>query len=468
MRVEDVRAIPLLEGLTDEQLAELVAGADEVAFEPGVVLFREGELADYWWVLIDGTVELLRRTGREDTVVGMMDVPGRWAGGLRAWDPHGAYLATGRGARAGRMLRLPAEALRAQMQEWFPLAVHLIGGLYGTARSIESTARQRDSLVTLGTLAAGLAHELNNPVAAAGRAVDALEATCDTLLSSLGGLAEADLEARQFTALDELRRTPVPPPTHDDPLAAADAEEELAEWLRRQGMEAPWQLASELSAAGADLAWCERVAGLVPPAALVPALTWVCSALSARRLLGEVREATDRVSALVSSVRSYTQLDRAALQAVDVTDGLRSTLTMLGHKLRESSVTVVLDLDPELPRVEGYAGELNQVWTNLVDNAVDAMPDGGTLTVAAHAGGGSLLVEVGDTGHGMPPAVVARAFDAFYTTKDVGKGTGLGLDIARRVVVERHGGEITIDSTDAGTSVRVRLPLTGAAGQAST
>ena len=464
MEVEDVRGIPLLDGLTDEQLAELVAGGDEWPVEPGVVLFHEGELAEYWWVLIDGAVELSRRIGREDTVVGMMDVPGRWAGGLRAWDQHGAYLATGRGARPGRMLRVPAEVLRAQMQAWFPLAVHLIGGLYGTARSIESTARQRDSLVTLGTLAAGLAHELNNPVAAAGRSVDALETTCDTLLSSLGGLAAAGLEARQFAALDELRLSADPRSAYDDPLAAADAEDELAAWLRRQGVTDPWQLASELSASGADLAWCEQVAGVVPPAALAPALTWVASALSARRLLGEVREATARVSGLVSSVRSYTQLDRASLQPVDVTEGLESTLVMLGHKLRDAGVTVVREYAAALPRVEGYAGELNQVWTNLLDNAVDAMAGGGTLTIGVHPHEGSLVVEVGDTGHGMPPEVVARAFDAFYTTKDVGKGTGLGLDIARRVVVERHGGEVTIDSSAAGTTMRVRLPLTGAGG----
>lgn len=460
MRPDDLRAIPLFEGLSDDQLTDLASGSDEVPVVPGSELFREGELADAWWVLVEGAVELVRRSGREDTVVGVMDVPGRWAGGFRAWDSHGVYLATGRGARPGRMLRVPAELLRDRMQEWFPLAVHLIGGLYSTARSIESTARQRDSLVTLGTLAAGLAHELNNPVAAAGRSVDALEATCDTLLTSLAGLAEGDLHAREFTALDELRRTVTRSAASTDPLAAAAAEEELAAWLRRHEVDDPWRLAGQLADVGADVAWCDQVAGLVPPAALVPALTWVASALTARRLLGEVREATGRVSELVTAVRSYTQLDRAALQPVDVTDGLDSTLVMLAHKVRESGVTVVREYD-DLPRVEGYAGELNQVWTNLLDNAIDAMPAGGTLTIGVHALDDALEVVVGDTGPGMPPAVAARAFDAFYTTKEVGKGTGLGLDIARRVVVERHGGDITIDSSSAGTSLRVRLPLTG-------
>ena len=461
MRPDDLRAIPLFDGLSDDQLAELASGSDAVPVVPGAELFREGELADAWWVLVEGAVELVRRSGREDTVVGVMDVPGRWAGGFRAWDSHGVYLATGRGARPGRMLRVPAELLRDRMQEWFPLAVHLIGGLYSTARSIESTARQRDSLVTLGTLDAGLAHELNNPVAAAGRSVDALEATCDTLLTSLAGLAEGHLDARQFTALDELRRTVTRSAASTDPLTATAAEEELAAWLTTHGVDDPWRLAGQLADVGGDVAWCEQVAELVPSAALVPALTWVASALSAHRLLGEVREATGRVSELVTAVRSYTQLDRAALQPVDVTDGLDSTLVMLGHKVRESSVTVVREYDDDLPRVEGYAGELNQVWTTLLDNAIDAMPGGGTLTIGVHALDDALEVVVGDTGPGMPPAVVARAFDAFFTTKDVGKGTGLGLDIARRVVVERHGGDITIDSSPAGTTMRVRLPLTG-------
>ena len=468
MRLEDLRTIPLFDGLTDDQLADLASGSDEVAVDPGGELFREGELADSWWVLVDGAVELARRSGREDTVVGVMDVPGRWAGGFRAWDPHGVYLATGRGARPGRMLRVPAELLRARLEAWFPLAVHLIGGLYSTARSIESTARQRDSLVTLGTLAAGLAHELNNPVAAASRSVDALEATCDTLLSSLAGLAEGHLHARHFTALDDLRRRLMDSEANTDasadPLAAAAAEEELAGWLRRHGVDEPWLLAGQLADVGADLAWCEEVSELVPAATLVPALTWVASAQTATRLLGEVREATGRVSHLVTAVRSYTQLDRASLQPVEVTDGLDSTLVILGHKVREATVTVVRDYDDDLPRIEGFAGELNQVWTNVLDNAVDAMPTGGTLTVGVHALGDALEVVVGDTGPGMPPAVAARAFDAFYTTKEVGKGTGLGLDIARRVVVERHGGEITIDSSSAGTTIRVRLPLTGAVG----
>src|SRR5215468_7326422 len=172
MSIDELRSLSVLEGLTDDQLAQLVRGGTEIRVEPGTELFREGEHADFWWVLLDGAIDLVRHVGREDAVVGHMDVPGRWAGGFRAWDAHGVYLATGRARTDARVLRVPAEVLRELITAWFPLGGHLIRGLYGTARTIESTARQRESLVTLGSLAAGLAHEINNPAAAAVRAVD--------------------------------------------------------------------------------------------------------------------------------------------------------------------------------------------------------------------------------------------------------------------------------------------------------
>ena len=462
MRADELRPLPIFEGLTDGQLAELAEAGTEVPVEPGAELFREHEPADFWWLLVSGAIDLVRHVGREDTVVARMDVPGRWAGGFRAWDEHGAYLATGRGAAPGRVLRVPARVLRERSEAWFPFGGHLIRGLYHTARSIESTARQRESLVTLGTLAAGRAHEINNPAAAAGRAVDALDGACAALVAAVGRLARDELPAGRFAALEALRTGVTPPGPDLDPLARADREQALASWLARQGIERPWALAPELAAAGVDLAWCERAAALLDGPALEPGLEWTASAFSVTALLAEMKASTRHISELVAAVRSYSQMDRASMQAIDVTEGLESTLVMLGHKLRDG-VTVVREYDAGVPRIEAYPGELNQVWTNLIDNAVDAMDGQGTLTLRTRAEGEWVVVEIADTGGGMPPEVVARAFEPFFTTKDVGRGTGLGLDIARRIVVERHGGLIDIDSPaheGKGTVMRVSLPLT--------
>ncbi|HET7328929.1 MAG TPA: ATP-binding protein [Nocardioidaceae bacterium] len=457
MRVDDLRSISLFDGLTDDQLAELLAVSTEAPIENGVDLFQQGQLADDWWVLVDGALDLVRHVGGEDNVVGRMEVPGRWAGGFRAWDAQGVYLATGRGAVDGRVLRVPADALRERFKAWFPFGVHLVEGLYGTARSIESTARQRDALVTLGTLAAGLAHEINNPAAAASRAVDALETECQTLVSSLDRLARDEISAAQIVALEALRAG-IEPSAALDPLSLADQEEALSEWLERHGVGRAWGIGPTLAAAGVDLAWCERAATVLEGSTLEPGLEWVAGTLSVATLLSEVKESTRRVSELVAAVRSYSQLDRASRQRIDVVDGLESTLVMLGHKLRDG-VTVVRDYGEGVPGIDAYPGELNQVWTNLIDNALDAMAGAGTLRVTTHADGDAVVVEIGDTGHGIPPHVAARAFDAFFTTKDVGKGTGLGLDIARRIVVERHAGMIDIDSRPGETVLRVRIPL---------
>jgi signal transduction histidine kinase len=259
--------------------------------------------------------------------------------------------------------------------------------------------------------------------------------------------------------LDALRREIEPQATAlPDPLEIADREEALSSWLSRHGVERDWIIAPPLAAAGVDVAWCERAANLLGRSSLEPGLEWLASTFSVASLLSEVKESTRRISELVAAMKSYSQMDRASMQQIEVTEGIENTLVMLGHKLRDG-VTIVREYDAGLPGIEAHAGELNQVWTNLIDNAIDAMDGEGRFRVATRADGDHVVVEIGDTGPGMPPQVVARAFEAFYTTKDVGKGTGLGLDIARRIVEERHGGTITIDSRPDETVLEVRLPV---------
>ena len=458
MDLAELRRLRLLDGLDDAQLGDLLAAATEETTHRGELLFHEGRPADSWWVLLEGTVALIRQVGTEESVLGYMTEPGQWAGGFAAWDEFGVYFATGRAENPGRVLRLAAPELRRLSEQWFPFGLHFIEGLVNTVRRIESTARQREALVALGTLSAGLAHELNNPASAATRAVDALQGTSELVLSSLAQLAGKGITAEHYTALDGLRLRVSGPEPALAGLALADREDELSDWLGDHDVDRDWVIAPVLAAAGADLAWCDELADAVPPDSLSPALEWISASLSTAALVQEVKQATGRVSTLVAAVRSYSQMDRASLQTTDLVEGLDSTLVMMGHKLG-SGITVERHYAPGLPPIEAMAGELNQVWTNLVDNAIDAMDGTGILTVSARPdASGWVVVEVADTGSGMPPEVQAHAFEPFFTTKEVGKGTGLGLDISRRIVVERHSGDIDIESGPGGTLVRVRLP----------
>jgi signal transduction histidine kinase len=292
--------------------------------------------------------------------------------------------------------------------------------------------------------------------------VDALQTTSETLMESLGGLARQSITAEQFVALDALRHAATTRSSELDPIKTTDLEEELTEWLSDHAVDRAWMLAPTLASRGLTPDWCEEVSGVLGDRPAGPGFEWIASALSLGDLLGEVKEATGRVSDLVAAVRSYSQLDRASVQLTDITEGLESTLVMLGHKL-EGHVQVVRDYDPNLPRIEVMAGELNQVWTNLIDNALDAMVemgDGGTLTVRTRLDpSGWVVVEIGDSGAGMTEETRQHVFEPFFTTKPMGKGTGLGLDISRRIVVDRHGGDISIESRPGETRLRVSLPV---------
>jgi signal transduction histidine kinase len=452
----DLRPIPLFQGLSDEQVTELAEAVDEVAIEPGVLLFREGDPADVWYVLLDGALDLHRYIGQEDMVVARMQTPGQWAGGFRAWDEHGVYLASAVGVHPGRVLRLPAAELRRLTDAWFPFGGHLIAGTFTTARSIEANARQRASLVTLGKVSAGLAHELNNPAAAAARTVDDLQTTASALESSLDKLVRARITAPQLAELERLRQKASAAASPLGALALADLEDDLTDWLDAHDVQQAWLLAPALAASGVDRAWCEEAAAVLGQSGLAAGLEWVSTSISMNNLLTEVKRCTGRIFDLVAAMKSYSQMDRASLQRIDVKEGLESSLVVLGHRI-PGGVGIVRDYGAT-PVVEAYAGELNQVWTNLIENALDAMDGSGTLRVATRAEGDGVVVEIADTGPGMAPSVAARAFEPFFTTKPVGQGAGLGLDIARRIVEERHGGTIAVDTRPGETVLRVRLP----------
>jgi signal transduction histidine kinase len=311
-------------------------------------------------------------------------------------------------------------------------------------------------------MAAGLAHELNNPAAAARRAADQLAEAIDVVGATIGRFVEAGMEREgagqlvglQREALDRAAgRSPL------DALDAADAEDELRDELEALGVGEPWRLAEPLAAAGVDADWLRRVAAIAGPATDA-AVAWVAATLTARTLAADVQEATQRMSALVGAVKTYAYMDRGALVEVDLHEGLETTLAVLAHKLRHTEIEVVRDYDRDLGRLTVRGSELNQVWTNLLDNAIDALGERGTITIRTAREGERALVAIADDGPGIPPESLERVFDSFYTTKDVGHGTGLGLATARRIVVDRHDGALTVESEPGRTVFSVRLPIT--------
>jgi signal transduction histidine kinase len=355
------------------------------------------------------------------------------------------------------------------MRDWFPMAVHLLEGLFFGNRNTQLVVGERERLLALGSLSAGLTHELNNPASAAVRATSALRERIAGLREKLRSIAAKELPA---TALDTLivlqteavERVAKAPAL--SPIETSDREDQLADWLDEADVPGGWELAPVFVQAGLDTAWLDRVAAAVDPDLLTGALKWVHCAVETELLINEIEDATGRISTLVGAAKQYSQLDRAPYQVADVHELLDSTLMMLGAKIGDG-ITVVRDYAPGLPRIPAFAAELNQVWTNLIDNAVDAMGGTGTLTVRTglDADRDQVLVEIGDSGPGIPPEIRNRIFEPFFTTKGVGQGTGLGLDISWRIVVKKHHGDIRVESHPGDTRFQVRLPVTPAEGE---
>ena len=465
---DELRTLFLFEALDDEQLAWLSAHGRVEHRRAGERLFSQGEPATCFFVLLEGTVAMRRRIEGSDLEINRTNHRGVYAGATQAFvrtsspEPYNSSMES---ITDSRFVVFEADEFAQAFASWFPMAMHLLEGLFTGIRASTQLISQRERLLSLGRLSAGLTHELNNPAAAAVRATSALRERVAAMRRKLGALAGGKLDGETLTRLTVVQEEAVEllakAPTLSA-IEAGDAEDELADWLDARGLRAGWELAPTLAQAGITSAWLERVSATVAPEHLENGLRWVTYALETELLMNEIDAATRRISALVTAAKQYSQMDRAAHQDIDVHEGLKSTLTMLSAKFK--GISVVKELDRTLPAIPAYPGELNQVWTNLIDNAVSAMrgPDGtgtGTLTVRTAMDGDCVLVEIGDTGPGIPPELTTKIFEPFFTTKPVGEGTGLGLDISYRIVVQRHGGDLRVVSRPGDTRFQVLLPL---------
>jgi signal transduction histidine kinase len=461
--IDELRTLFLFEGLTDAQLQWLADRVEVRTFDAGGVICREGEPADALFILLDGRIRLSRLASGEEIVTNETSQRGVYAGAVRAYSETASdsYLSSLMATRPSRLLRLPAVDFGTFVRTELPMAVHLLDALYVGIRSSEATVRQREHLAQLGTLSANLAHELNNPAAAAVRATGQLRTRVAGMRHKLGLIAEAGIDAELVRRLIACQEEAVERAAKErEPLTAiqeADLEDELADQLDELGVDGALELAPVFAAAGLETAWMGTVADDLGTNALDGAFRWLAYTLETEALMNEIEDATSRISTMVAAVKQYSYLDQAAHQDVDLHPGLDSTVVMLGHKL--SGIDVQRDYDRTLPAVPAYAAELNQVWTNLIDNAADAMGGRGTLWLRTSRDGDYAVVEVSDDGPGIPPEFRDRVFDPFVTTKPAGQGSGLGLENARRIVERRHGGKLTFTTSPSGTTFTVRLPL---------
>jgi signal transduction histidine kinase len=463
---EQLRTLFLFEDLDDDQVAWLAERGRVVEYRPGATIHAEGAPASCFFVLLSGTLAMSSRVQGGELELFRTDYYGAYTGAFDFYiAEHGVpqlYPGTARAVTDCRLFELPASEFGRAFRKWFPMAAHLLVGASIQGKAATDTVARHERLVALGSVTAGLTHELNNPVTAVARATARLQEMMAEMREKIGVMVRSQLPADQLEAIADLagraleRRREAPVLS---PLDASDREEELADWLEDHGVTAAYDIAPTLVAAGVDLGWLEKFAEVLPPPHLEVGLSYPVRALESDSLLDEITDAADRISGLLASAKQYTQMDRAPLQSFDVHEGLDATLTMLGHKLGEN-IEVVREYDRSLPKISAFPGELNQVWTNLIDNAVDAMEGEGKLTVRTRPEGDDrLVVEIGDTGPGVPDEARNRVFEPFFTTKEVGKGTGLGLDIAWRIVVGRHAGEIRLESAPGNTRFQVVLPI---------
>jgi signal transduction histidine kinase len=455
---EELRRVPVFADLPADGLEWLAAQMNVRDIAPGEIVTHAGSPADRMVVILDGEIRLRVESGNFEAPVRPLRGPA--VTGMLPYSRMTTFPASARAVTASRVATFPAERFSEMLARLPVLGPRLVATLTDRVREFTKLQDQREKLAALGKISAGLAHELNNPAAAARRAVGSLRQAFLDFREAAACLNAHPLSTEQREAVPELERelserpaTAVP----IDSLERSDCEESIAECLLRYGVTRAWDLAPTLVEAGCDTEWFERLYTQFPPEVFPDLLARISASLVIGGLLNEIENSTGRISELVHAIKEYTYMDQGPDQEVDIHQGLESTLLMLRHRTKKG-ITVKLDFDRTLPKICAHGTALNQVWTNLIDNAIEAMQGQGELRIRTVRELDRLLVEIADNGPGISPEIRDHIFEPFFTTKGVGQGTGLGLETVSRIVRE-HSGEITVESAPGETRFQVRLPL---------
>jgi signal transduction histidine kinase len=454
VEASELRRVPIFADLPDDQLVWFLSQAQELSLKAGETYTRQGDPADAMFVVLEGQLQARGEIGGETFI---FPINAGSVTGVLPFSRMKQFTVGGKALSDARVLRFPASSFPDLVHKMPELAQRLVGLMSDRIRETTRMEQQRDRLVSLGKLSAGLAHELNNPASAAKRAAGQLRESLTRIREASHELGRRNLTPDQKAEIlnleDALTKQDGPPP---DALTAADLEDQIDSLFRSHGQSDLWQLAADLARKSLKPQVLESLYANLGPETARAALVRIAASVEIANMLNEIESSTSRISDLVRAIKEYTYMDQTPVQNVDIVKSLETTLTIMNFKLRRG-VTVLRDYHDAPLMVNSFGSELNQVWTNLIDNAIDAMGGKGELRIRTYREDGSAVVEIGDNGPGIPPEVEEHIFEPFYTTKGVGEGTGLGLDTVQRIV-KKHRGSIQVDSKPGDTRFQVWLP----------
>ncbi|GAA6614762.1 ATP-binding protein [Scytonema sp. NUACC26] len=483
--INALREVPLFSKLSNQQLQWLLDEGVEVWRQPGEIHRSEGDPADHVFILLEGQIRITQKVGNQDILLAIYDAKTLF-GELPVLMGQEYFWASGRAVTRCHIFELPNKIFWEMLSSCTCVMTSILRTMAERLQEVQTISQHRDRLVSLGTLAAGLAHELNNPASACRRAAGQLRQTRQVLQPLTIKLNQQQMTWEQKVFVAELQKDAVTRArnaTKLDPIAQSDLEEELMQWLETYAVTNAWKLAPTFVTSGLDIDWLENIRKNVGEGLLGSILAWINVTLQETGLLDEIEHCTARISTLVEAVKDYSYMDKAPLQEIDVHEGIESTLTILNHKIEQTNVEVIREFDCDIPRIFAYGNELNQVWTNLIDNAIDALVlktgdrELGTgdkssqppipnprspvpkIWIRTSCENDFLFVEIADNGAGISQEIQSHIFEPFFTTKGVGQGTGLGLHLVYRIVVGQHQGDIRLFSQPGDTRFQIRLPI---------